>query len=81
MIQPAQLDYEELLVDNEGKYRVDDTQYDYLYISSNIDRLLPASMRMDYLKIVNGVYTTRARKEEITNKISEIMEECGYEEG
>jgi hypothetical protein len=80
VIQPAQLDYEELLVDNEEKYRVDDTQYDYLYISSNIDRLLPASMRMDYLKIVNGVYTTRARREEITSKISEIMEECGYEE-
>jgi len=81
VLQPAQLDYEENLLDEKGKYSIDETHFDYLYISTHIDRLLPAIMRMDYLKMIAGVYLPKARKEEITGKIMEIMEDFGYEEG
>lgn len=80
VLQPAQLDYEETLLDENEKYAVDEEHFDYLYISTNIDRLLPASMRMDYLKMIAGVYLPKARKEEISKRILEIMEDCGYEE-
>ena len=80
VLQPAQLEFEETLLDQNEKYALDEQQFDYLYISSHIDRLLPAPMRMDYLKMVAGVYLPKARKDEITQRIMEIMEDCGYEE-
>ena len=81
VLQPAQLEYEETLLDENEKYAVDEDHFDYLYISTNIDRLLPAAMRMDYLKMIAGVYLPKARKDEISSRIIEIMEDCGYEEG
>jgi len=80
VLQPAQLDYEETLLDEKEKYSINENHFDYLYISSHIDRLLPAVMRMDYLKMIAGVYLPKVRKQEITLKITEIMEEFGYEE-
>jgi DNA-directed RNA polymerase specialized sigma24 family protein len=80
VLQPAQLDYEETLLDEDEKYAIDEEHYDYLDICANIDRLLPACMRMDYLKMINGVYLTRTRRDEIAKKIIEIMEDFGYEE-
>jgi len=81
VIQPAQLDYEEKLVDTDEKYPVKEDDVDEDYLLNNIDRLLPASMRMDYLKLVENIYVNRTRKQEIADKIIEIMQEIGYEEG
>ncbi len=81
VIQPAQLDYEEKLVDEHEKYSVNDEEVDNSYLLSNIDRLLPASMRLDYLKILDNVYVNKTRKDEVNDKILEIMQEIGYEEG
>ncbi len=81
VIQPAQLDYEEKLLDHSEKYTARDEDVDSSYLLENIDRLLPASMRMDYLKIMDGVYVNKNRKTEINDKILEIMQEIGYEEG
>ena len=75
------MDYEEKLVDENEKYSVSDEEVDSNYLLSNIDRLLPASMRLDYLKILDNVYVNKSRKEEINEKIVEIMQEIGYEEG
>jgi DNA-directed RNA polymerase specialized sigma24 family protein len=80
ILQPAQLEFEENLLDENEKYAIDEDYFDYLYISTNIDRLLPAAMRMDYLKMIAGVYLPKVRKDEITQRILEIMEDCGYEE-
>jgi DNA-directed RNA polymerase specialized sigma subunit len=80
VIQPAQLEFEDTLLDNGEKFAVDETEHDYNYLVENIDRFLPADMRMDYLKLINDVYMPRARRIEITEKIVEIMEDCGYEE-
>jgi hypothetical protein len=38
-------------------------------------------MRLDYLKILDNVYVNKNRKAEINEKILEIMQEIGYEEG
>ena len=47
-----------------------------------IDAHLPAQARMDYLKILNDVYITKQRKEEVLFMIYDILEEHGYcEEG
>lgn len=81
VIQPAQLDYEEKLVDGDEKYPVREEDVDNDYLVKNIDRLLPASMRLDYLKILDNVYVGRTRRDEILEKIVEIMQEIGYEEG
>ncbi len=81
VVQPAQLDYEEKLLDHSEKFSVSDEDVDSSYLLENIDRLLPASMRLDYLKIMDGVYVNKNRKSEINEKILEIMQEIGYEEG
>lgn len=43
-----------------------------------IDRELPASMRLDYLKMQNDIYIPKARREEIINETQEILENHGY---
>ena len=35
---------------------------------------------MDYLKIINDIYVTKHRREEIIYLINEILEEHGYRE-
>jgi len=80
VIQPAQLDYEEKLVDSFEKYSIREENVDSNYLSENIDRLLPSSMRMDYLKMLDNIYINKSRKLEINEKILEIMQEIGYEE-
>lgn len=43
-----------------------------------IDRNLPASMRLDYLKMQNDVYIPKSRREELIVNIQEILENHGY---
>lgn len=43
-----------------------------------IDKNLPASMRLDYLKMQNDVYIPKARREEVVENIQEILENHGY---
>ena len=45
-----------------------------------INRDLPPSMRMDYLKIINDVYVSIARKEHIKATIKAILEDNGFYE-
>ena len=49
-------------------------------MSDIINKYLPAQYRMDYLKILNDVYVTKQRKEEIIFLVNEILEEHGYNE-
>lgn len=79
--QPAQLDHENALVDNHQKYNVDEEKIDYREMQKIIDKHLPASYRFDYLKMVNDVYITKQRREEIAEVIVEILREHGYEKG
>ena len=49
-------------------------------MSRIINKYLPAQYRMDYLKILNDIYVTKQRREEILFLINEILEEHGYHE-
>lgn len=80
ILQPAQLEYEFNIVDDSEKYSIDDEKIDANNISNVIDRDLPSSMRMDYLKILHNLYVSKNRKEEILERIDDILMENGYEE-
>lgn len=42
-------------------------------IKEKIDLHLPASMRMDYLRMINGAYVVKKRKEEIVQFIKQLI--------
>lgn len=81
LIQPAQLDYEESLIGQEDNIDKLYETIDVRNYSTLIDIHLPSSMRMDYLKIINGVYITKQRKEEIIDYIKDNIMGVEYEEG
>ncbi len=78
--QPAQLEYEDGIVDEEGKYSITYDQIQYDEMINAINTYLPANVRMDYLKMINEVYVTKQRREEIIDIIKSILEEHGYDE-
>jgi DNA-directed RNA polymerase specialized sigma24 family protein len=80
VLQPAQLEYEEYLVDDEEDFELENS-IDLDHYVSFIDRFLPASMRMDYLKLINNIYLPKNKKQDVVDKIIEIIEEAGYEKG
>lgn len=79
VLQPAQLDHENSLIDNHDKYSLDEDKLDYADMQAIINKKLPASIRLDYLKIINDVYVTKQRKEEVILMVQEILMEHGYE--
>lgn len=81
VMQPAQLDYEDSIIDGDTYYSVDEDRIDKEELNSFIDINLPASMRMDYLKMLENIYIPKARKNEIIEKIQELSQEFGYEKG
>tara|TARA_Y100001963_G_C6761793_1_gene439865 strand:- start:388 stop:912 length:525 start_codon:yes stop_codon:yes gene_type:complete len=76
--QPAQLDYENNIIDEEKKYSITYDSIQKKDISHLIDKHISSNMRMDYLKIINDVYVSKQRKSEILDAINEILEENGY---
>lgn len=78
VFQPAQLDHEHSLLDNRGSF-TSEQFVDYQTMQKLINHKLPANMRMDYLKMINDVYITKQRRDEITITIREILVEYGYE--
>ena len=82
IVQPAQLDYENNIVDNSNSFKTSYDDIELKDISCLINEHIPSLMRMDYLRMINDVYITKQRREEIINTILEILEEYGYyEEG
>lgn len=79
LVQPAQLDYEDSIVDEEGKFSNSYDQIDMKAMANAIDEYIPASIRMDYLKLVNEVYVSKQRREEIIEIIKNILEEHGFD--
>ena len=80
VLKPAQLDFEDYLVDQDHKYSISYDDLETKNIAHLINKYLPAQYRMDYLKIVNDIYVTKSRREEILFMINEILEEHGYHE-
>ena len=80
VLQPAQLDYQDAIVDEMKKYNISYETIEEKNIIDIIDHHLPASMRMDYLKMINDVYITKQRKDEIFEVINLLLGEYGYNE-
>ncbi len=81
VMQPAQLDGEDSILDNPDYFMSYDNveNQDMVQI---INTHLPAFMRMDYLRMINGVSINKNRRIEILTTVKEILEEHGYyEEG
>ena len=79
VLKPAQLDHDTSIVDEKW-----DVSYDSLELknmSRIVDAKIPATIRLDYLKLINDVYITKQRREEIIDIIQEILQELGYEDG
>jgi len=78
ILQPAQLDYEEAIIEEDNVEQIHEC-IDQEYFNHLIDIHLPANMRMEYLKIINGAYVNKQRKTEIINYIKYILTENEYE--
>lgn len=83
LVQPAQLDYEDSIIDEDEKFGNSYDQLDLQSMAGAIDQYMPANVRMDYLKLINDVYVSKQRREEVIGIVKTILEEHGYyhEEG
>lgn len=79
LAQPSQLDYEDKIIDSNTKEDGYE-ELDFKNMVEAIDKYIPASIRMDYLKIINDIYITKQRKEEVIGIIKGILEEQGFNE-
>lgn len=83
LAQPAQLEFEDSIIDEQEKFGNSYEQLDLQSMADAIDKFMPANARMDYLKLINEVYVNKQRREEVINIVKTILEEHGYyhEEG
>lgn len=79
VLKPAQLEHETSIVDDKWEISYDSLELKNM--SKTVDEKIPAALRMDYLKLINDVYVTKQRREEIIGIIQEILQEHGYEDG
>jgi hypothetical protein len=77
LVQPAQLDFEDSLVDLNEKYSISYDDLDRKEICKVVDANLPASMRLDYLKMINDVYVCKQRRVEIMETIFDLLQDRG----
>ena len=78
LVQPAQLDHENNIVDEDSPNSMNYEDLDLKDMAELINEHIPADIRMDYLKMINDVYVTRQKREDIISIILEILEEYGY---
>ncbi len=82
LMQPAQLDHENSIVDEENPYVTSYEDIELRDMTDLINEHLPADIRMDYLKMINDVYITKQKRDDIVSTILDILQEYGYyEEG
>lgn len=78
VLQPGQLENDHTIVDYEEKYSIDEDYIDYTDIIDKLDREIPASIRMDYLKIVHEAPIPKNRRLEVMSYINYILQSYGY---
>ena len=82
LMQPAQLDHENSIIDEDNPYTTSYEDIELRDMANLINEHLPADIRMDYLKMINDVYITKQKRDDIVNTILDILQEYGYyEEG
>jgi len=80
VFQPAQLDYEDHIIDEKDSFTTSYDEIDTKNMIDVVDKNIPANIRLDYLKIVNDIYVPKARRQEIISTIKSILEEHGHDE-
>ena len=80
VLKPAQLEHENAVVDSKDN-NISYDSIEYKNMVEIIDKQIPAAIRLDYLRMINDVYITKQRREEIIEIINEILQESGYENG
>jgi DNA-directed RNA polymerase specialized sigma24 family protein len=78
------LDISNIRDENERNMRDDNDFVDLIANSellSLIDEKLDVTYRSDYLRMRDGAYVPKPRREEITQEINRILGETGFEEG
>jgi DNA-directed RNA polymerase specialized sigma subunit len=77
IVRPSQLSHDiEIINDDDVEQRLD-----YKDMSTIVDKNLPASMRVDYLKMASDFYVPKQRRKEIIDFIKDLLKEHGYEKG
>lgn len=71
---PQQLSYESSIPQEELCL---EKKADFAYIQNIIDLHLPPEYRADYLKILNDVYVSKKRREQVIEIIKELINEKG----
>ncbi len=79
VLKPAQLDHENAVIDDNDN-NISYESIEYKDMAKIVDTRIPASIRLDYLRMLNDVYITKQRREEIIETINEILQESGYYE-
>ena len=78
------LDIANIRDEKEKNMRLEDDFIDKIAIEELleiIDEHLDVSLRSDYLRIRDGTYVPKPRREQIIEEITQILRDCGYEEG
>tara|TARA_R110002020_G_scaffold342256_2_gene556761 strand:+ start:864 stop:1388 length:525 start_codon:yes stop_codon:yes gene_type:complete len=78
------LDIDNIRDEKEGNMRLEDEFVDKIAneeLLEIIDEHLDVSFRSDYLRIRDGTYVPKPRREQIIEEITEILKDHGYEEG
>jgi DNA-binding ferritin-like protein (Dps family) len=74
---PKSLNDADSIIDGETNC---DVSIDARAMQKIIDKHLPSEYRADYLKIISDVYVPKKTRNNIIEKIKELLEEHGYEE-
>jgi DNA-directed RNA polymerase specialized sigma24 family protein len=77
IIRPSQLSQDIEKMDDDDVHQ----RLDYKDMVSIVDVNIPASMRIDYLKMAHDFYVPKQRREEIGEFIKNLLKEHGYEKG
>ena len=78
------LDIDNIRDEKEGNMRLEDEFVDNVAneeLLEIIDEHLDVSFRSDYLRIRDGTYVPKPRREQIIEEITQILKDYGYEEG
>ena len=78
------LDITNIRDEKEKNMRLEDDFIDKIAIEELleiIDEHLDVNLRSDYLRIRDGTYVPKPRREQIIEEITQILKDCGYEEG
>jgi len=78
VLQPGQLDNDHTIVDKQEKFCIPEYLTDYSDAIEILNREIPASIRMDYLKIVHEVPVPKNRRQEVMDYINYILQSYGY---